>query len=62
MGFLWAGDGQFYYPSNVAVDGLGNVFVADQYDDRIQKFTSDGTFITKWSSYGTVDDQSSITG
>src|SRR5207302_1702605 len=46
------GDGQFANPTGVAVDGSGNVFVADSGNDRIQKFTNTGTFLTKWGSYG----------
>ena len=34
----------------------GNVYVAD-YNNRIQKFTSTGTFVTKWGSYGSGDGQ-----
>jgi len=33
----------------VAVDGSGNVYVVDQGNTRIQKFTDTGTFLTKWS-------------
>src|SRR5207247_6211397 len=33
----------------------GNVYVADAGNQRIQKFTSTGAFITKWGSYGTGD-------
>jgi tripartite motif-containing protein 71 len=43
--------------SGVAVDSSGNVYVADPYTDRIQKFSSNGTFITKWGSIGTADGQ-----
>ncbi|MBI5749112.1 MAG: DUF1566 domain-containing protein [Nitrospinae bacterium] len=49
------GDGQFSSPGGVAVDSSGNVYVLDGPDEigspaknRIQKFSSDGTFITKW--------------
>ena len=30
----------------------GNVYVADSGNDRVQKFTSTGAFITKWGSSG----------
>jgi len=31
--------------------------VADSRNDRIQKFTSNGNFLTKWGSFGTGDGQ-----
>ncbi|MBF0592497.1 MAG: hypothetical protein HQL02_10465 [Nitrospirae bacterium] len=42
----------FSYPSGIAVDGSGNVYVADSANNRIQEFTSDGKFLAKWGSYG----------
>jgi hypothetical protein len=44
-------------PRAVAVDTSGNVYVADTNNDRIQKFTSDGTFLTTWGSEGSGDGQ-----
>ena len=40
-----------YWKVGVAVDSSGNVYVADPGNDRIQKFSSDGT-ITKWGTPG----------
>ncbi len=37
--------GQFASPGGVAVDGEGNILVADSYNNRIQKFTSSGQFL-----------------
>jgi len=51
------GDGQFNSPSGIAVDNSGNVYVADHYNYRIQKFTATGIFLTKWGSQGTGDGQ-----
>ena len=50
-------NGQFYYPSGIATDAPGNVYVADWGNERIQKLTSNGAFITKWGSYGSGDGQ-----
>jgi DNA-binding beta-propeller fold protein YncE len=36
----------------VAVDNGGNVYVADTENNRIQKFTSSGTYLTQWGSFG----------
>jgi len=60
-----SGDGQFYCPKDVAVDRSDNVYVADSGsywlptlgNHRIQKFTSDGTFLTKWGSLGSGNGQ-----
>ena len=48
------GDGpkQFNQPFGVAVDPSGNVFVTDQGNHRIQKFTSTGGFLASWGEFG----------
>jgi len=52
------GDGEFMYPAYLAIDSKGNVYVGERAEAdvlanfRIQKFTSNGEFITKWGSYG----------
>lgn len=35
------------YPSGIAIDSIGNVYVADTYNHRIMKFTSEGNLIKK---------------
>ena len=48
---------QFMQPMGIAVDSSSNVYVADYRGSRIQKFTSDGAFITNWGSHGSGDGQ-----
>ncbi len=45
-------DGDFYFPTYVAVDAAGNVFVADTLNFRVQIFGPDGKFIWKFGSQG----------
>ena len=49
------GDGEFDEPLGIAVDSYGNVYVTDSNNNRVQKFTSDGTFIKKWGNPGSGD-------
>src|SRR5262249_57427353 len=56
-GSAGSGDGEFDYPEGVAVAASGDVFVADTRNDRIQKFTSTGTFLMKWGSHGAGNGQ-----
>ena len=45
--------GQFRNPGSIATDTLGNVYVLDTGNNRIQKFDSDGNAITMWNFNGT---------
>ncbi|MCR4322754.1 MAG: 6-bladed beta-propeller [Candidatus Azambacteria bacterium] len=56
-GPLVAGDGQFYGPHSIAVDSLGNIYITELFNRRIQKFSQDGVFITKWGMQGVGDGQ-----
>lgn len=56
------GDGQFYMPCDVAIDSENNVYVTDMqpnvyqnYNNRVQKFDSDGKFILEWGGAGSAD-------
>jgi len=44
------GDGRFKNPRSVAVASDGSVYVADVGNFRIQKFTSEGIFVSKWGN------------
>jgi streptogramin lyase len=50
-----SGIGEFKNPYDVAIDGTGNIYVVDSGNNRIQKFSKNGTLITKWGRYGTGD-------
>ena len=41
----------------VAVDGSGNVYASDGYNDRVEKLTSNLTYVTEWGSSGEGDGQ-----
>ncbi len=48
---------QFHNPSEVAVDGSGNVYVADFSNNRVQKFDASGQFLLKFGALGSGDGQ-----
>jgi tripartite motif-containing protein 71 len=50
-------NGQFYDSEGIAVDSSGNVYVADTNNNRIQKFDSNGRFLTTWGSKGSGNGQ-----
>jgi sugar lactone lactonase YvrE len=50
-------NGWFMTATSVAIDAEGNVFVADFYNDRIQKFSADGDFRTSFGGRGGGADQ-----
>ena len=50
-----AGEGQFDSPRDVAIDSAGNIYVGDAGNNRVQSFTSDGTFRWQQGGTGTCD-------
>ena len=44
------GNGQFDGITAIAVDGSGNLYVADSGNARIEKFSSSGAFLTQWAT------------
>ena len=47
--------GTFNEPWDVAVGPDGSVYVADTWNNRIQKFSADGKFIKMWGYFGTAE-------
>lgn len=41
------------FPGGITVDNAGFVYVSDTHNNRIQKFTSRGDYVTQWGAKGT---------
>lgn len=54
--------GTFYEPWAIAIGSDGSVFVTDTWNHRIQKFTSDGRFITEWGTFGQAETATAFWG
>lgn len=48
--------GTFMEPWGIAVDSQGDVYVADTWNHRIQKFDANGKFVQEWGSFGQPGD------
>ncbi len=44
-------------PSGLATDSKGFIYIVDMNGNNIQKFTSDGFFVTRWGKYGNKPDE-----
>ncbi len=52
LGSAGSGEGQFNAPRGVAIAQNGDIFVLDSDNNRVQRFSPDGQFITSWARTG----------
>ena len=57
-----AAPGTFNEPWGIALGPDGSVYVADTWNHRVQKFTSEGEFVTTWGSFGQAETPTSFWG
>ena len=50
FGRYGTGDGEFIWPSGIAKDKHGNLFVTDEWLNRVSIFDPDGKFMSAWST------------
>lgn len=55
FGAYGEGDGESIWPTAVALDNEGNVYIADEFLNRISVYTKDGDFIRKWGKAGSAN-------
>ena len=52
FGSKGTGNGQFYWAAGSAIDGQGNIWVTDETNDRVQKFSPTGSFSATYGKEG----------
>ena len=57
FGSYGEGDGQFIWPTSIAQDSQQNIYVSDEWLQRISVFDKKGQFLDKWGIGGSADGQ-----
>jgi hypothetical protein len=57
FGTFGSGNGEFDQARGIGIDGSGNIYVSDYFNNRVQKFDSAGNFILSFGTVGTGDGQ-----
>jgi sugar lactone lactonase YvrE len=57
FGSAGSGNGQFAHPGDVAVDAAGNLWVVDENNNRVEKFSAAGEYLAKFGSSGAANGQ-----
>jgi DNA-binding beta-propeller fold protein YncE len=55
FGSYGEGDGEFVWPAGIVVDSDENVYVTDEWLNRVSIFTKDGQFLRHWGKPGSGD-------
>ena len=57
FGTLGEGEGEFTWPAGIGLDSHDNVYVTDEWLNRVSIFDRDGNFLSLWGSPGEGDGQ-----
>lgn len=52
IGTKGANEGELFFPTNIALDKEGNVYVSDTGNARVQKFDAQGTYLMQYGGIG----------
>ena len=55
FGSYGEGEGQFIWPTAVAIDSRDNIYVSDEYTNRVSVFDPPGKFLARWGEPGSDD-------
>ena len=50
-------DGELFWPTGIALDSAQNIYITDEWLNRVSIFDKDGTFLDKWGVSGSGDGQ-----
>ncbi len=57
FGTSGTGNGQFAHPAGIALDAKGDLWVADENNNRVEEFNEKGEYLTKFGATGTGNGQ-----
>ena len=52
FGSFGSGDGEFIWPTGIALDRQGQVYVTDEFHHTVTVFDDSGTYLAKWGAHG----------
>jgi RHS repeat-associated protein len=57
FGSFGSGTGKFSHPAGIAIDAKGNLWVVDEANRRVEKFSQAGEYLSSFGSFGTGNGQ-----